>query len=67
MSQLHELLAVEGDLKGAKDKILEAKQQGMDVSIAIKIFQQAKNTLKNNDFQNAIVYSNLCEKQIVSE
>ena len=51
----------------AKDKILEAKNQGIDVSIAVKIFQQAKDTLKKNDFNNAIIYSNLCEKQIIQK
>ena len=54
-------------LKDVKDKIIQAKSNGVDVSIAIKIFQQAKNTLKNNDFNNAIIYSNLCEKQLVKK
>jgi putative cell wall-binding protein len=54
-------------LKEVKDKIVEAKSSGVDVSIAVKIFQQAKDTLKKNDFSNAKTYSALCEKQLTQD
>jgi len=50
-----------------QEKILQAKSNGKDISVATKIFQQAKNTLKNNDFNNTLVYANLCEKQLIKE
>jgi hypothetical protein len=52
-------------LKSVKNEILQAKESGADISISIKIFQQAKNALKNNDFNNALVFSNLCKKQLL--
>jgi hypothetical protein len=48
-------------LKVTKNNIIEAKERGVEVNMATKVFDQAKNALKMGDFKNAEAFSNLCE------
>jgi hypothetical protein len=54
-------------IKITKKKILEAKSRGEQISMATKVFMQAKSSLKNNDFKNAVAYANLCERVLIKQ